>query len=171
MRKVVLNLTMSLDGFIEGPDGEYDWCFTDQDYGMTHFLARTDSVFCGRKSYDLLTRVGDEILTGKDKYVFSETLTEVEGDWVLVRDQSGESIRAILNRPGKDIWLFGGSSLTRHFIQLNLVDEMILSIHPVLLGGGTPMFYPADKRNWLEVADCKHYNTGLVQITYRFKLR
>jgi len=51
MRKIILNLAVSLDGFIEGPNGEIDWCFTDQDYGMTDFLNRIDTIFFGRKSY------------------------------------------------------------------------------------------------------------------------
>jgi len=55
MRKVILNLAVSLDGFIEGPNGEYDWCFTDKDYGMTQFLRRVDAVFFGRKSYELVS--------------------------------------------------------------------------------------------------------------------
>ena len=59
MRKVILNLAVSLDGFIEGPDGEYDWCFADQDYGMTEFFEDTDTVFMGRKSYDLIASAGD----------------------------------------------------------------------------------------------------------------
>ena len=54
MRKIILNLAVSLDGFIEGPNGEYDWCFIDQDYGMTDFMDSTDAIFFGRKSYELV---------------------------------------------------------------------------------------------------------------------
>jgi dihydrofolate reductase len=56
MRKIVLGLAVSLDGMIEGPHGEYDWCFTDQDYGMKHFLKNIDAVFYGRKSYELMMK-------------------------------------------------------------------------------------------------------------------
>jgi dihydrofolate reductase len=54
MRKIILQVAISLDGNIEGPDGEFDWCFTDQDYGMVDFLKRVDAMFIGRKSYELL---------------------------------------------------------------------------------------------------------------------
>lgn len=166
MRKIVLNLTVSLDGFIEGHSGEYDWCFTDQDYGMTEFLASTDAVFCGRKSYDLLRSVGDEILNGKKKYVFSRSLEKVENDWILINDLEGENISSIMDRPGKDIWLFGGSSLTGHLLKLGLVDRMILSIHPIILGGGTPLFDPRKDRIKLKLVQSEIYDTGLVQLTY-----
>lgn len=59
MRKVVLGLAVSLDGFIEGPNGEFDWCFTDQDYGLTEFFAEIDALFMGRKSYELAQKLGD----------------------------------------------------------------------------------------------------------------
>ena len=62
MRKVILGLAVSLDGYIEGPNGEYDWCLTDQDYGMSAFYKRIDSLFIGRKSYDLTLSMGDEAM-------------------------------------------------------------------------------------------------------------
>ncbi len=64
MRKIILQLAVSLDGFIEGPNGEYDWCFTDQDYGMTDFLKGIDSLFIGRKSYELFFQLGADALPG-----------------------------------------------------------------------------------------------------------
>lgn len=75
MRKVVLGLAISLDGFIEGPNGEYDWCFTDQDYGMTDFLSRIDALLMGRKTYEVVAAQGDvSPWKGMMTYVFSGTL-------------------------------------------------------------------------------------------------
>ncbi|MCB0666680.1 MAG: dihydrofolate reductase [Saprospiraceae bacterium] len=167
MRKIILNLTVSLDGYIEGPNGEYDWCFTDQDYGMSEFLAQTDAVFCGRKSYELLIEAGDEILAEKNKYVFSSSLNKVYDGWILVKDVQGETIQSILAKPGKNIWLFGGSQLTDHFIKLGLLDEMIISIHPLLLGDGTPLFRKMKERLFMKLVDAKIYDSGLAQLTYR----
>ncbi|MBD0288824.1 MAG: dihydrofolate reductase family protein, partial [Flavisolibacter sp.] len=65
MRKVILNLAVSLDGFIEGPNGEFDWCFADQDYGMKEFYKRVDSIFMGRKSYELVSKMGENAYPGK----------------------------------------------------------------------------------------------------------
>ena len=76
MRKVILGVAISLDGFIEGPNGEYDWCMTDQDYGMSAFFERIDSMFIGRKSYELFVSVGDAAMPGfpqLKQYVFSRT--------------------------------------------------------------------------------------------------
>ena len=74
MRKVMLNLAVSLDGFIEGPNGEFDWCFTDQDYGMMDFMNRIDVIFIGRKSYELVLQMGKHPYSDKLKYVFSKTI-------------------------------------------------------------------------------------------------
>ena len=59
MRKIILGLALSLDGYIEGPNGEYDWCFTDQDYGMNDFFKRIDSIFMGRKSYEVFAKAAE----------------------------------------------------------------------------------------------------------------
>jgi dihydrofolate reductase len=166
MRKIVLNLCLSLDGLIEGPSGEYDWCFTDQDYGMSKFLEQTDAVFCGRKSYELLVSVGDEILAGKKKYVFSKSLETVKNNWSLISDTSGEEIRSIVAETGKDIWLFGGRVLTTHLLRLGLVNRMILSVHPLILGGGNHLFDAMPSRIPLKLIESKTYSSGLVQLTY-----
>ena len=79
MSNVLLNLAISLDGFIEGPNGEFDWCFTDQDYGMTAFLARCDAIIFGRKSYELLLQYDADPYPDKMKYVFSNTIGSVAG--------------------------------------------------------------------------------------------
>ena len=166
MRKIILNLCVSLDGFIEGPAGEYDWCFTDQDYGMSNFMEQTDAVFCGRKSYELLISVGDEMLNGKKKYVFSKSLESVKNNWSLISDTSGEVVQSIMVESGKDIWLFGGRVLTTHLLGLGLVNRMILSVHPLILGGGNPLFDSMPDRIPLNLIESKTYSSGLVQLTY-----
>jgi dihydrofolate reductase len=169
VRKVILNLAISLDGFVEGPSGEYDWCYTDQDYGISSFLQQVDAVFCGRKSYELLISVGDEILSGKKKYVFSRNPIDIQDDWTLVNDLRGEVVETILKEKGKNIWLFGGSVLATHLINCNLVHEMILSVHPILLGGGTRLFDKFSERKNLKMIESKEYDSGLVQLTYILK--
>src|SRR4029078_10807539 len=78
MRKLILGLAVSLDGFIEGANGEYDWCFTDQDYGMNDFFKRTDAIFLGRKSYELVIKTGDDYFGKMKRFVFSTTLKEMK---------------------------------------------------------------------------------------------
>lgn len=172
MRTIILGLAVSLDGFIEGPNGEYDWCFTDQDYGMTDFFKRIDSLFIGRRSYELLLKMGDDAMPGFPKlkeYVFSTTLKEVRPGALLIQGNTKEIVEKIKQEPGKDIWLFGGASLTTSFLNLNLIDEMSLAIHPIILGSGKPLFSDIKNRISLNLIDTKTYSSGLVNLVYRFK--
>ena len=169
MRKVILQLAVSLDGFIEGPNGEYDWCFTDQDYGMTEFYKRIDALFLGRKSYELMLSMGENAMPGFPKmkeYVFSTTLTDVKGDGVLIKDKIEAEVKRIKSEEGKDIWLFGGASLTSSLVALNLVDEISLAVHPIILGAGKPLFSNITNRIKLSLTDTKQYLSGLVMLNY-----
>jgi dihydrofolate reductase len=169
MRKVILGLAVSLDGFIEGPNGEYDWCFTDQDYGMTEFFKRIDSTFMGRKTYELTLTMGDAAMPGFPKlkeYVFSTTLKDIKPGAILIKDNIEAEVKRIKNGPGKDIWLFGGAGLTASLLNLGLVDEINLAVHPIILGGGKPLFSNIKQRVALTLTDTKTYSSGLVALTY-----
>jgi dihydrofolate reductase len=168
MRKVILQLAVSLDGYIEGPNGEYDWCFTDQDYGMSEFFKRVDSVFMGRKSYELVLSVGEMELPHPrlTEYVFSTTLNAVRPGSILIKENIEAEVRRIKNEPGKDIWLFGGASLISSLLNLGLVDEMSLAVHPIILGAGKPLFSNINNRIALNLVDSKTYSSGLVFLTY-----
>lgn len=169
MRKIILQLAVSLDGFIEGPNGEYDWCFTDQDYGLAEFFTRIDSMFLGRKSYELLLTMGENAMPGMPKlteYVFSTTLNEVRPGAILVNGDTEAEVKKIKNEPGKDIWLFGGASLTTSLLNLGLVDEISLAVHPIILGSGKHLFSDIHNRVPLTLTDTKTYSTGLVSLTY-----
>ena len=172
MRKIILGLAVSLDGFIEGPNGEYDWCFTDQDYGMTEFYKRIDSLFIGRRSYELLLTLGDDAMPGfpeLKEYVFSTTMKNAKPGVIIINDDIKKNVEKIKHEPGKDIWLFGGASLTSSLLNLDLVDEMSLAIHPIILGSGKPLFSDIKKRIPLNLIDTKTYSSGLVTMVYSFK--
>lgn len=168
MRRIILGLAVSLDGFIEGPHGEYDWCFTDQDYGMSDFMKRIDAIFMGRKSYELTLNHGDENpWKGVETYVFTGTLSgEVAPNIKLVSTDVGNFVREIRQTKGKDIWLFGGSQLITTFVNEGLIDEYWLSVHPVVLGSGKPLFKNLASRKNLKLVSHKVYNTGLVSLKY-----
>jgi dihydrofolate reductase len=172
MRKVILNLAISLDGYIEGPNGEYDWCLTDQDYGITDFLAKTDTIFIGRKSYEMIAGMEDQYFASINRiYVFSDTLTSVTHPRVeLIRSaEFDECVNEILKTHGANIWLFGGADLVHAFIQRRLLAEMLLSVHPLLLGKGKPLFKELTNRlAWL-LLDTQTYSSGLVQLRYALK--
>lgn len=168
MRKVILQVAVSLDGLIEGPNGEFDWCFTDQDYGMNDFYQQIDALFIGRKTYELMVSMEDaatkDLLKSK-KYIFSTTLKEVSDAFVIKNDIQAQ-VKKIKNEKGKDIWLFGGGSLTTSLMNLQLVDEVWLAVHPIILSSGKPLFSNIKKRVSLQLLDTKTYSTGLVFLKY-----
>lgn len=168
MRKIILGLAVSLDGFIEGPNGEYDWCFTDQDYGMSDFFKRIDALFMGRKTYEMSLAInGNGGGFPKMKtYVFSNTMEKVKDDAILITGDIKKRIIEIKNEEGKDIWLFGGASLTSSLMNEELIDEISLAVHPIILGGGKPLFNNINRRINLSLIDTKTYSTGLVALIY-----
>lgn len=168
MRKIKLNAAVSLDGLIEGPSGEYDWCFTDQDYGMTEFLESIDTVLFGRKSYQLLIKDFTEYYPDKKKIVFSRTIKEFPQAEVI-SDNLAENVHRLKYLPGKDIFLFGGAELVTQLLNADLIDEMHLAIHPIVLGRGKHLFSGVDTRKYFNVAESKLYDNGLLQVIYRRK--
>lgn len=171
MRKIILNLAVTLDGFIEGPNGEYDWCFTDQDYGMKQFFEEVDTVIYGRKSYELVTSMegGLNQFPKMKNYVFSKTLQTAPPEATLVNSDPKAFVASIRNEPGKDIWLFGGAELAAAFLEQGLVDVFWLSVHPILLGSGKLLFPQQNGRTPLELIECKAYDSGLVSLKYQRK--
>ena len=170
MRKLILNLCVSLDGFIEGPNGEFDWCFTDMDYGMTRFLAETDTILMGRKSYDVLQTMEGDSFPDHRKVVFSQTLSSIAPPYELASGSAEEIVgRMKTAGAGKDLWLFGGASLTSSLLNAGLVDELMLSVHPLVLGAGKPLFEGLNGRIPFTLLRTETFPTGLVQLFYQFK--
>ena len=99
-------------------------------------------------------------------YVFSNTLDSVDDEFVLVKGDVKKQVEAIRKEPGNDIAVFGGAHLACSLINLALVDEVMVAICPVLLGGGKPFFAGIDKKIQLTLSDSKVYASGLVVLTY-----
>src|SRR5215204_463522 len=172
MRKIILQLAVSLDGYIEGPNGEFDWCFTAQDSEMSKFFKRIDSVFYGRKTYELVLSMESEAPPGFPKlkeFVFSNSFDSVREGAVLVNGEIKKEVGKIKKRKGKDIWLFGGAELISSLMNLQLVDEIILAVHPVILGSGKALFSEIKERTWLTLTDHKIYPNGLAFLMYSVK--
>ena len=168
MRKVILAVAVSLDGFIEGPNGEYDWCFIDQDYGLNDFFKRLDTIFVGRKTYEMSSEMegGPPGFPKFKEYIFSTTLNKVKEGATLIKGNIKTEVEKIKKERGTDIWLFGGAELTTSLMNLGLVDELSLAVYPVLLCGGKPLFNNIKDRIKLTLADTKTYSTGVVSLTY-----
>jgi dihydrofolate reductase len=168
MRKLVLALAVSLDGFIEGPNGEYDWCTTPEDYDFGEFFQRIDTIFVGRKTYEMSASMegGPPGFPSFKEYVFSKTLNQVKPGATLVKGDVKTEVERIKNEKGKDIWLFGGAILTSTLMNLKLVDELHLGVYPILLGRGKPLFQDIGERLKLKLIDSKTYSNGLVALKY-----
>ena len=171
MRKLVLGLAVSLDGFIEGPNGEYDWCFMDPEYNMMEFLQRFDTIFVGRKTYEMSAGMegGPEGFPKMKEYVFSTTLDRVKEDAILITGDVKSEVEKIKNEKGKDIWLFGGAGLTTSLMNLGLVDELALGVYPVILGAGKPLFNKIKDRISLTLLNSKAYSSGLISLSYSLR--
>lgn len=177
-RKIVLDLAVTLDGFIEGPNGEVDWCIMDPDMGFTDFLNSIDTILYGRKSYELWGQyipesgISDaekeiwELIHSKKKYVFSKTADREYPGANVISCNLVEEVKKIKNEQGKDIWLYGGASLITTFVNLGLVDEYRLSIHPVILGQGKPLFIDIKQRIGLKLVNSRKFSSGVVQLCY-----
>lgn len=170
MRKIILGLAVTIDGLIEGPNGEYDWCFTDQDYGMNDFLKRIDAIFYGRKSYEIMLQAGDQgdnPFAKINSYIFSNSLAKPYDGTHLISGDWEAQVKSLQKQPGKDIWLFGGANLITCFMNANMVDELFLAVHPIVLGSGKPLFQNINHRSQFTLTDAKPYSTGLVALTYK----
>ncbi|MEZ4764903.1 MAG: dihydrofolate reductase family protein [Calditrichia bacterium] len=167
MRKVVLFIACSLDNYIAGKNHEIDWLFTDRDYGYDDFIAGVDTVIMGRKTYDVAQSFGEYPYPDQKGIVFSRSKAGQKTQHVtFVDDDIAAVVQSLKAQPGKDIWLVGGAQLTMAFLQQNLIDEFVISVHPVLLGDGIPLFPAGFSRQDLAFENCQIFNTGLVQLTY-----
>jgi dihydrofolate reductase len=184
MRKVKYFVANSLDNFIARPDGAVDWLFIDgTDYGMREFFASIDTMLLGRKTYEFTlshspqpkrkskkSNLKRQSKPGMRSYVFSRTRkAAVYKDVEIISENAGAFVRNLKREAGKDIWLMGGGELAKSLLAENLVDEISLNIHPVLLGQGIPLFPEIGKQIDLELLDCKAHRNGCVQVTYRVK--
>jgi dihydrofolate reductase len=178
MKSIIAGFATTIDGFIEGPNGEIDWITYDKEQfkDLEKQWQRIDTMFYGRKTYETVSKAS----TGMDQvrqnpfanmkhYVFSKSLTEVSEEFILIKGDLKTEIDKIRNEHGKDIAVFGGAKLLNSLLNLDLVDELVLAICPVLLGKGKPFFPSIEKRIDWKVNEVKTYASGLISISYQRK--
>ena len=168
MRKVVLGLAVSLDGFIEGPNGECDWCIPNPEFDFNEFFNRFDTIFVGRKTFQMSSEMegGPSGFPKFKEFIFSTTLDKVKDGATLIKGNTKAEVEKIKKEKGKDIWVFGGAGLTASLMNLGLIDELSLAVYPVLLGGGKPLFSNIKDRINLTLLNTKTYSAGVVSLTY-----
>src|SRR5215211_1603820 len=167
MRQVVYSVAMSLDGYIAGAQGEADWIVMDPDIDFDEIFRRFDVILMGRKTYEMTRTAQGGSIPGVESYVFTRTLQQADCPGVRVSDDPRQTILALKEQPGKDIWLFGGGELFRGLVRLGLVDGVSVAVIPMLLGRGVPLLPDTPKRTGLELVGHEVYaRTGTVSLEY-----
>lgn len=170
LRKIKLFIAASLDGYIARKDGGIDWLFTDADYGYGEFYSGVDTVLMGRKTYEQVLGFGEFPFKGKKNFVFTRQKDRAPEKHVsfFYGDVAGFS-RSLKKEEGKDIWLVGGAEIIAILNRERLIDEYIISIHPVILGSGIALFKEEGREAKLELLGSKAYSSGLVQLSYALR--
>jgi dihydrofolate reductase len=184
MRKVIYAMSVSLDGFIEAPNGDLSWGYPDEELHQ-HFNDRESAIdiyLYGRRLYENMAAywpTADEnpsapryeieyarIWKIKPKIVFSTTLDQVGWNARLVRGNIADEVNKLKEQPGKDMNV-GGAELASTFMQLGLIDEYWLYLHPVILGGGKPMFRELRHKITLQLVETNKFGGGVVLLRYQ----
>ncbi len=177
MRNIILDLAVTLDGYIEGPNGEIDWCIMDDEMDFEGFLSTIDTIFYGRVSYNLWGNFQPDAnaseteksiwasVHAKKKYVFSSTPKQ-NSNATFITSDIAEKVAKIQQQEGKDIWLYGGAKLITTFINLGLINRYRISIHPTVLGSGKPLFENVRERINLKLLEVNRFKSGVVQVVY-----
>ena len=184
MRKIILMMSVSLDGFMEGPNREIDWHLVDDELHR-HFnqeLAAMGAFLEGRVTYELMAGywpTADEnpstpepvaefarIWRGMPKIVYSRTLERAERNATVVRDVVPEEVMQLKAQPGGDL-VIGGADLAATFLRHDLIDEYRIYVHPVVIGMGKRLFPPSDARIDLRLVETRAFGNGVVLLRYQ----
>lgn len=167
--KISVFIATSLDGYIAREDGGLDWLertpTPDEDFGFKEFMNSIDVLVMGRKTYEVVSGFDDWPYGGKRVVVMSRTLESVREEAELF---SGEIMALVSNLQAdgiKHIYIDGGITISR-FLELGMVDQMIITLIPIILGKGIRLFNPMDKEHDCRLASAQSYPSGLVQLRY-----
>jgi dihydrofolate reductase len=169
VRRLRYQVASSLDGYSAGPKGEFEWIPNDPDIDFAALYAQFDTLVMGRKTFMATRGSGDTSMTsGIQVVVFSRTLKAADyPDVVIPEADPVEFVRTLKEKPGKDIWLFGGGELFRTLLEARLVDTVEPAILPVMLGEGIPMLPPTSTRTTLSLARHRLYpKSGTMLLEY-----
>ena len=168
MRQLRYSVASSLDGYIAGPSGEFDWIPMEPDIDFAAMYARFSGIIMGRRSYDVFVATGGAVGPPLPTYVCSRTLPEGERDGVtFIRDGVAGARELTASVDGKPLWLWGGGELFRQLAEAGLVDGVDIATIPVVLGGGLPLMATPGPRLRLRLRAHRVYpTTGTVTLDY-----
>ena len=164
MRRIRYQVACSLDGYIAGPNGEFDWIVMDPEVDFEALFNEFDTLLMGRRTFE----VAGASFPGMKVVVFSRTLQQADHPGVtLVSGNIKEAVDALRAQPGKDIWLYGGGELFQALLALDCVDTVEPAVIPVLLGGGRPLLpAPSVRRSLVLTGQHVYQKTGIVLLKY-----
>jgi dihydrofolate reductase len=167
MRDLVYSVATSLDGYIAGPNGEFDWIIHDATIDFGEIFRQFDTAMMGRVCYEEMLRLGRSPKElGMKIYVASTTLNPaLHSDVTIVSSELAGAVSELKRKSGKAIWLFGGGITFRSLLDAGLVDRVEVSLIPILLGGGVPLV-PPDRRWRLIFKDSRTFPSGIVSLNY-----
>ena len=168
MRRLRYSVASTLDGFIADPNGGYDWIVMDDAIDFAAIFAEFDAFVMGRKTWEVTapTEFGD-MFGGKEVIVFSRTLKSARPGIRIVDTSPVDTVRELKQKPGKDIWLFGGGSMFRTLADAGLVDTVEVAVMPVILSQGVPLMTPGARITGMTLDKCETLpKSGIVMLSY-----
>jgi dihydrofolate reductase len=170
MRRIRYRVAMSLDGYISRPKGEADWITPDPEVDFAALFNEFDTALVGRRTFAAMVDAGRATIPGMKLIVFSRTLQQADYPEVTIEaEKQKEVVASLREKPGKDIWLFGGAGLFHSLVQDGFVDAVEVSIVPILLGGGILLLPTPATRKQLNLTGHKIYKSGIVALQYAVK--
>jgi dihydrofolate reductase len=184
MRKVTLGLANSLDNYIARKDGGSDWLHWNKEVAeiSAKFMKTVDTILIGRKTYEVMLDFGQTSYPGAKNYVFSRSKQKssalktslskkkkLDKNVEIITDDVVKFVSALKRKKGKGICLFGGGELARGLFEAGLIDEIVLNIHPVLLGSGVPLFHEMKRQIDLKFLGARELKDGGLVVSYRVK--
>jgi dihydrofolate reductase len=181
MRKIIFGSAVSVDGFIEGPNGELDWLEYDEGiFDPVAFASQFDTVFFGRKAYEkfAVASAADRQWTATRwlfyltvsqmrKYVFSRTEKHLAGNGMVISANIAAEVDRIRREHGKNIWFGGGADILKTLAALDLIDEYVFMVHPVALRIGKPLFEGRKRPLDLHLLDQYRLPSGVMTLRYQ----
>ena len=173
-RKLILYIAMSLDGYIADQQEDLGFLSTveqpGEDYGYTAFTQTVDAIILGRKTYEKVLAMGFEYPhTDKEVYIITRTARPPAGSFQFYTGSLKTLVASLKSKPGKHIYCDGGAEIVHELASQQLIDEYIISIIPILLGGGIRLFKDGRPEQKLTLLSSRSFEKGLVQVHYKTK--
>ena len=166
MKKIILFIASSLDGYVARENGDIDWLPQNTASGYDEFYKSIDTVIMGKKTYDQILTFGDYPYKDKKSYVFTRNNNHSKDENTEFVHDVDKLVKDIISNSGTNIWLVGGAEIISAFVNFGFVDVIIISIIPIVLGKGIPLFKNIQKETKLELIKTTDYD-ALVELHYK----